>query len=119
MKSTYLSFGKGFRVAIGNRRSQAAQMVIAPGKAEGNPRNRHHGADQWLFVVSGSGIATLNGRRRALRPGSLLLIERDDRHEIRNTGRQALKSLNVYVPPAYSSRGSELAPALPAEGSDE
>lgn len=119
MKTTFLRLGNGFRVALGNRRSQAAQMVIAPGKSEGNVRNRHHGADQWLFVISGAGIATLNGRRKAIRAGSLLLIERDDRHEIRNTGRNRLKTLNIYVPPAYSSRGEELPPALPADrGSD-
>lgn len=117
MQRKPLRFGKGFNVVLGNRRSQAAQMVIEPGKAEGNPANRHHGADQWLFVVSGTGVATLNGRRYGLRAGSLLLIERDDRHEIRNTGRQPLKTLNVYVPPAYTRGGDERAAAKPGEGS--
>lgn len=36
MKRKNLRFGKGFRVALGNRRSQAAEMVLAPGKAEGD-----------------------------------------------------------------------------------
>ena len=49
MKRKTLRFGKGFRVAIGNRRCQAAEMVIGPGGAEGGPGNRHRGADQWLF----------------------------------------------------------------------
>ena len=48
-------FGRGFRVSIGNDRAQAAQMVIAPGEHEGGADNRHRGADQWLFVVSGVG----------------------------------------------------------------
>ena len=48
MKRKHLRFGRGFRIAIGNRRSQAAEMVIAPGKAEGDRDNRHRGADQWL-----------------------------------------------------------------------
>jgi mannose-6-phosphate isomerase-like protein (cupin superfamily) len=43
------------------------------------------------------------------------LIERGDRHEIRNTGRQPLKTLNFYVPPAYTSDGNERAPAKPAD----
>ena len=117
MKSTMLRFGKGFKVLIGNGRSQAARMVIKPGGAEGNRDNRHHGADQWLLVVSGSGVATINGGRHVLRPGRLLLIERDDRHEIRNTGSEPLKTLNFYVPPAYSGDGDELRPAKPGEGS--
>ena len=109
MKRKLLRFGRGFRVAIGNARSQAAEMVLAPGKSEGDSRNRHKGADQWLFVLSGSGVATVNKRRYALRAGALLLIEHGDEHEIRNTGRTALKTLNFYVPPAYDREGDELA----------
>jgi mannose-6-phosphate isomerase-like protein (cupin superfamily) len=115
MQRKTLRFGKGFNVVLGNRRSQAAQMVIAPGKAEGDPTNRHHGADQWLFVVSGSGVATINRRRYKLASGTLLLIERDDRHEIRNTGRQPLKTLNFYVPPAYTADGDERPAAEPGD----
>ncbi len=113
MKRKSLRFGKGFRVALGNRRSQAAEMVLEPGAAEGGPRNRHRGADQWLFVVSGSGVANIKGRRYALKAGSLLLIEHGDQHEIRNTGRELLKTLNIYQPPAYTRSGNELPRAKP------
>jgi mannose-6-phosphate isomerase-like protein (cupin superfamily) len=108
MKRAALRFGKGFRVAIGNRRSQAATMTLAPGDSEGGPDNRHRGADQWLFVESGSGVAIVNGRRINIGSGSLVLIERGDRHEIRNTGRTPLRTLNIYVPPAYTKDGDEL-----------
>ena len=109
MKRAHLRFGAGFDVSIANRRSQAAQMVLAPGGSEGGPDNRHRGADQWLFVVSGRGLAIINGKRLPLKSGSLLLIERGDKHEIRNTGRTKLKTLNIYVPPAYTYAGGELA----------
>jgi len=115
MQRKTLRFGKGFNVVLGNRRSQAAQMVIEPGKAEGDPDNRHHGADQWLFVVSGTGVATINRRRYKLGIGTLLLIERDDKHEIRNTGREPLKTLNFYVPPAYTAAGDERRAAKPGD----
>jgi mannose-6-phosphate isomerase-like protein (cupin superfamily) len=110
MKRQHLRFGKGFRVAIGNDRTQAAQMVLPPGGQEGGPESRHRGADQWLFVVSGSGTAIVNGRHYALRAGSLILIERGDRHEIRCTGQTDLKTLNIYLPPAYTKGGDELRP---------
>jgi mannose-6-phosphate isomerase-like protein (cupin superfamily) len=110
MKRKNLRFGQGFRVAIGNARSQAAEMVLKPGKAEGDAHNRHRGADQWLFVVSGSGVAKINKRRYALKPGSLLLIEQGDEHEICNNRRGLLKTLNFYVPPAYDHEGDELPP---------
>lgn len=108
MRRKHLSLRKGFRVAFGNRRAQAAEMVIPPGEAEGDPRNRHRGADQWLFVIGGKGRALVNGRSYPLRAGSLMLIEKGDRHEVRNTGRGLLRTLNVYVPPAYRADGQEL-----------
>ena len=108
MRTKHLRFGKGFRVALGNARAQAAEMVIPPGDCEGGPDNRHRGADQWLFVVSGRGVAIVNGKRTTLREGSILLIEKGNTHEIRNTGRTMLKTVNVYVPPAYRSDGEEL-----------
>jgi mannose-6-phosphate isomerase-like protein (cupin superfamily) len=108
MRHKHLRFGKGFRVSISNRRAQAAEMVIPPGDCEGGPDNRHRGADQWLFIVSGRGVAIVNGKRTALHEGSLLLIEKGDRHEIRNTGRTVMKTMNIYVPPAYRSDGEEL-----------
>jgi mannose-6-phosphate isomerase-like protein (cupin superfamily) len=88
-------------------------MVIEPGKAEGGPRNRHRGADQWLYVVSGQGVAKSGERRLLLRAGTLLLIKHGDRHEIRNNGRALLKTLNFYVPPAYTKSGEELSRAKP------
>ena len=108
MKRKQLRFGKGFRVAINNRRAQAAEMVIAPADAEGDPQNKHRGADQWLYVVSGTGSALVNGKRYALKAGTLMLIERGDRHQIKNTGRALLRTLNVYVPPAYDNSGNGL-----------
>jgi len=108
MDKTLLRFGRGFNVVFGNRRAQAATMTIAPGESEGGPDNRHRGADQWLFVESGTGAVIVDGRRYALRAGTLLLIERGDVHEIRNTGRRPLRTLNIYVPPAYTKSGDEL-----------
>jgi hypothetical protein len=51
-------------------------MVLEPGKAEGDATDRHRGAAQWLFVVAGSGVATINSRRHPLRAGTLVLIPR-------------------------------------------
>jgi mannose-6-phosphate isomerase-like protein (cupin superfamily) len=108
VKRVTLRFGKGFKVLMGNRRCQAAQMVIAPGDAEGGPGNRHRGADQWLYVVAGSGVARMGRKRLPLRAGTLLLIAHGEQHEIRNTGRLPLKTLNIYSPPAYTAAGEEL-----------
>jgi mannose-6-phosphate isomerase-like protein (cupin superfamily) len=108
MERKQLRFAKDFQVAIGNKRSQAAEMTLPFGESEGGPENRHRGSDQWLFVVSGSGVAMVEGKRTKLKAGVLLLIERGETHEIRNTGRAPLKTVNVYVPPAYTPSGNEL-----------
>jgi mannose-6-phosphate isomerase-like protein (cupin superfamily) len=113
MKKKTLRFGGGFKVILGNRRVQAAQMVIAPGCSEGGPKNRHRRSDQWLFIVAGTGTAIVSGRRHALKQYSLLLIEHGERHEIRNTGRTLLKTVNFYSPPGYTEDGDELPAAKP------
>lgn len=108
MKSERLSFRPGFRLSVSNPRSQAAVMVLVAGGKEGDPENYHHGADQWLFVMEGTGRAIINGRGVSLRAGTMVLIEAGDRHEIRNTGRSLLKTVSVYVPPAYRNEENEL-----------
>lgn len=108
MKHSQVGYAKGFHVLTGDGRSQAATMVIDPGDCEGGADNRHHGADQWLYVESGSGEAIVEGRACALEAGSLILIERGETHEIRNTGHVPLKTLSFYVPPAYTEEGEEL-----------
>ena len=108
MKRVHLRFGNGFHPRLATKLAQAATMTLAPGAAEGGPDNRHRGADQWLFVVAGTGSARVNGKRYPLRAGTLMVIEHGDTHEIRATGRRSLRTLNVYVPPAYTADGDEL-----------
>lgn len=74
MKWKNLWFESGFHVVLGSRDSQAAEMVLPLGAAEGGTENRHRG----------------------------------DEHEIRNTGQDMLRTLNFYVPPAYTSSGEKL-----------
>lgn len=91
----------GFRVVGGTERSQGAFMTLAPGEATGGPDNRHAASDQWLFVVSGSGVAIVEGRQVSLAAGDLLLIAATEGHEIRSADDSALVTVNVYAPPEY------------------
>ncbi len=113
MKSKTLKLTKGFRIAFANARAQAAEMVIPVGDSEGGPGNEHRAADQWLFVLDGKGVAVVGGRRVALRSGTLLLIEKGEEHEIRNTGRAHLRTLVLYAPPAYTQTGARLSRGRP------
>ena len=113
MKRTRFRSKKGFRVTIGNDRSQAAEMVLGPGETEGGKDNHHWGADQWLYVVSGRGIAIVDGSRTSLLPNTLVLIERKENHEIRNTGSTPLRTISIYLPKAYKQNGDPLPAGQP------
>jgi mannose-6-phosphate isomerase-like protein (cupin superfamily) len=96
----------GFKVLVDGAGSQAAVMVLAPGEATAErPENEHPAAEQWLYVVAGTGRAQSGGRGVRLAEGSLLLVEKGERHQITNTGRSPLVTLNVYAPPAYTKAG--------------
>lgn len=108
MTHAQVVFAGDFDVIASNARSQAAVMILPVGGSTGGPGNRHHGSDQWLYVAGGEGSATIDGQLHVLRPGTLLLIERGETHEIRNEGDQPLQTINFYVPPAYSAEGERL-----------
>jgi mannose-6-phosphate isomerase-like protein (cupin superfamily) len=102
VKTVRARTAKGFfNVVAGTPRSQAATMVLKPGEVTGGADNVHGKSDQWLYVISGTGEATVNGRRLSIEAGELLLIEAGERHEIRNTGSEPLVTVNVYAPPEY------------------
>jgi mannose-6-phosphate isomerase-like protein (cupin superfamily) len=100
-----------FQILAASRSVQAAKMTLRPGAtSDDHASNEHPKSEQWLFVISGTGVATIGRRKDSLRrvplgEGSLLLIEKGELHQIRNTGTKELKTINFYAPPAYDSDG--------------
>ena len=86
-------------------------MTLRPNAAtDSRPSNEHPHCEQWVFVISGVGEATIGKSRRSmrrvpLRRNALLVIEKGELHQIKNTGRRALVAMNFYVPPAYDDEG--------------
>lgn len=100
---------KAFSVLARSRSSQAATMTLAPGATSNeDSANEHAWAEQWLYVVSGTGTARVGKRSVRLREGSLLLIEKREPHVIRAGKRSRLVTMNIYVPPAYDDKGEPL-----------
>lgn len=100
---------RSFSVLGRTRTSQAATMTLRPGGTSSeDSSNEHAWAEQWLYVVSGTGEARIAGRSVKLRAGTLVLIEKRDPHLIKNTGRTNLVTMNVYAPPAYSADGEPI-----------
>jgi mannose-6-phosphate isomerase-like protein (cupin superfamily) len=103
-----------FNVLFATHSAQAAMMTLRPGgTSEDEPANEHRRSEQWMFVVEGSGEALVGKERGALRrvklaKNSLLVIEKGELHQIKNTGKKSLITLNVYAPPAYDKAGEPL-----------
>jgi mannose-6-phosphate isomerase-like protein (cupin superfamily) len=99
----------GFEPLHATPTSQAAMMTLQPRESTSpRPDNEHAWAEQWLFVVQGEGTAKAKGKKLALRPGSLLVIEKGEPHQITNTGTMPLVTLSFYAPPAYDKKGDPL-----------
>lgn len=113
MKKAKADYAPGFHILAGDERSQAGTLVIQPGRHVGGPANKHRGADQWIYVESGSGEATIDEKAYPLEKGSLILIQRMEAHGFRNTGNAPLNILTFYVPPAYDENESELPAGKP------
>ncbi len=96
-----ISSGSSFRVVAGSDRSQAAEMTLGPGDSTGGPDNRHPDSDQWVFIVSGSGTAVVEGADHELAAGTLLLIEAGEAHELKSGSEEPLVTVNIYAPPEY------------------
>jgi mannose-6-phosphate isomerase-like protein (cupin superfamily) len=95
-----------FKPLLDSASVQAAMMVLKPGQSSSDePVNEHPKAEQWLYVISGSGRAKTPRRSLKLKAGSLLLIEKNEPHQITNTSRRPMITINFYAPPAYDTDG--------------
>jgi len=94
MNRTTLSFDRYFEVVMATDEAQAAEMTVEPGRAVGGPDS-----DQWLFVVSGTALTTVDGEDVRLDAGDLLRIEAGERHGIENDGEAPFETVNFYTPP--------------------
>lgn len=103
---------KLFDVMSDTKQAQAAMMTLRPGQSSSDePENEHPRCEQWLYVIRGTGRAIAGKQRTIIRAGSLLLIEKNEPHQITCTGRSSLVTLNLYVPPAHDRKGEVLAAA--------
>jgi len=96
---------RAFDVLLNSRSIQAAVMTLKPGESTGEIQNEHPRSEQWLFVLSGTGVVRSPNRSVHVRPHALVLIEKGEPHQVVNRGRRQLTTINFYGPPAYSKSG--------------
>ena len=61
----------------------------------------HEGIDQILAFVEGEGEAVVEGEKRRVRAGSVVVIPSGTRHNFINRGGSPLKLITVYAPPEH------------------
>ena len=112
-----LNWKTDFDVLHTTRSAQIATMVLQPGEcSDESARNEHPKSEQWVYVVSGSGSVTTakrgaRTRTTKVKAGGVVLIEKAEHHQIRNTGKTPLRTINLYVPPAYDADGEVISNA--------
>ncbi len=78
---------------------QLVLMSLKPGEDIGD---EVHGVDQFFRVEKGMGKLVLNGNEeQALEDGDTVVVPASMRHNIINTGAEALKLYTLYLPPHH------------------
>jgi mannose-6-phosphate isomerase-like protein (cupin superfamily) len=80
-------------------RSQLVLMAIRAGEEIGE--ETHDDVDQALAFVEGEGEAVLDGARRLVRAGSVVVVPAGTRHNFITKGDATLKLYTVYTPPEH------------------
>ena len=92
------------KVIYGGKFSDLAVMSLTRGAELGE--ESHKNTDEILFVVTGKGEITLNGKRQRVRRHDAIFIASGEGHNLKNVGRKDLKLLCVCSPPSsHSSTG--------------
>jgi len=65
------------------------------------PAHRHPGADEIIFVQSGTGVAELGDKSAAVAAGSTIYIPRLTRITLRNTGKEPLVIVALFDKPGF------------------
>jgi mannose-6-phosphate isomerase-like protein (cupin superfamily) len=79
--------------------TQLVVMTLAPGQDIG--AEVHEENDQLLTFVEGSGLAEVDGERRDVGPGDLVIVPAGVRHNFTNTGSGPLRLYTIYGPPDH------------------
>lgn len=79
-----------------------AQLVVMSLKPSEDIGMEVHEVDQYLFFVSGTGKAVLNGEESAFGPGDVYIVPHGTEHNFINTGEGEVKLFTIYAPAEHA-----------------
>ena len=86
------------KVLYTDKKSQLVLMSLLPHEEIGE---EVHDVDQFLRVEKGTGTAILNDISHDLADGSVILVPAGTKHNVINTGSEAMKLYTLYMPPHH------------------
>lgn len=87
------------RVLYTDERVQLVVMSLLPQEDIGE---EVHNLDQFIRIERGEGKSVLDGEENALSGSSVVIIPAGVRHNIINTGSEAMKLYTLYAPPNHA-----------------
>lgn len=88
------------RVLYTGPHMQLVVMSLVPGEELGE--EIHDSTDQFFRVEEGKGEVTIDGQETPIESDMAIVIPAGTRHNIRNTGKKALKLYTLYAPPQHA-----------------
>jgi mannose-6-phosphate isomerase-like protein (cupin superfamily) len=86
------------KVLYTDKNSQLVLMSLLAGEEIGE---EVHDVDQFLRVERGMGKTILNGTEYDLLDGSVIVVPAGVKHNVINTGSEAMKLYTIYMPPHH------------------
>jgi mannose-6-phosphate isomerase-like protein (cupin superfamily) len=88
------------RVLYTGKQMQLVLMALRPGEDIGE--EIHPDRDQFFRVEQGKGEAWIDGHLTRIRNDMAIVVPAGARHNIKNTGSEALKLYTLYAPPEHA-----------------
>lgn len=86
------------KVVYTGRYMQLVYMSLKPGEDIGM---EVHGNDQFFRVEAGEGTSSIDGHERPIKDGDAVLVPAGAKHNITNSGKEALKLYTIYAAPHH------------------
>lgn len=83
---------------VGENKNSSIHLVQVRENGELRP-HYHKRHDEVIYVRKGSGIATIDGTRYLIKPGSILQIPSKTVHKFLNTGGEQFMAVSIFSPP--------------------
>jgi quercetin dioxygenase-like cupin family protein len=83
---------------VGENKNSSMHLVQVRENGELHP-HYHKRHDEVVYVKKGSGIATLDGTRYMVKPGSILQVPAKTVHKFLNTGGEPFVAVSIFSPP--------------------